>query len=180
MSPEDDDFDEPPNGPRPRSRTSKKGERVASETALLRILSRLGELPESAWARLGVSEETQDGLKDAKKIKDPGARARHLKHVRAALRSEDWAAVERRIEQFAGGQALEPLEQDTAPHVLKAAELVLQGDRGLARFVEEYPRANRVRLKQLIRGVLDASEAKRPRARSVLESAVLTALESSD
>lgn len=179
MSP-DDEFDEPPPGVRPRSRTSRKDERVAGELALLRILERLIELPESRWAQLGVSEETQDGLKDVKKIKDPGARARQLKHARAALRSEDWTAVERRIEQFAGGQALEPLEQESPLHVIKAAELVLQGDRGLARFVEEYPRANRARLKQLVRAVLDSSEAKRPRARSVLESAVLTALESND
>ncbi len=177
MIQDDDDLTEFSEGPRARSRTSMKDERVASETALLRILDRLGQLPESVWDRLGVSEETQSGLRTAKIIKDPAARARHLKHVRASLRAEDWQSIERRIEQFAGGQALDPLDQETPPHVTKAAELVLQGDPGLARFLEEYPRANRTRLRQLIRSVHEASEAKRPRARSVLEAAVYSAME---
>jgi ribosomal 50S subunit-associated protein YjgA (DUF615 family) len=153
-----------------------KDERVHNELALTELIESLLELSEASWVTLGFPEEVQDSLRDARNIRAPAALARHKKFVRGLLRDLDWTSLALRTEQFRAGQQLAGSEGSLPIHVQRAADLVIQGERGLHRFVEEFPAANRTRLWQLIRNVKGSAEAKRPRARSVLEQAVLSAM----
>jgi len=155
-----------------------KDERVHNEAALTELIDTLLKLTDASWTTLGLPEHIQDTLRDARNIKAPSPLARHKKFVRGLLRDLDWTSLALRTEQFRAGQR--PMDSESAlpTHVQRAADLVVQGERALHRFVEEYPIANRTRLMQLVRNVKDTSEGKRPRARSVLEQAVRLAMES--
>lgn len=159
-----------------RSRSSLKDERVRNENALTALIETLLKVPESKWSSLGLPELAQDALRDALRIKDPSASARHKKFTRGLLRDLDWPALALRVEQLRSGLAMSDSSSSLPEHVERAHDLVVQGERGLSRFIEEFPNANRTRLRQLIKNVENSAEAKRPRARAVLEQAVLDAL----
>lgn len=159
-----------------RSRSSLRKEYVNNDQALSDLLERLLDLEPRLWKILGVPDSTQDGLLDARKIVHPAARARHLKHVRAGLRSNDWPAIVRRLEQWIAGHAPSELEGSLTRSAQLAADLIVQGDPALHRFVEDYPDTDRTRLRQLVQNVRRAGEGKKARARSVLEQAVFVAM----
>lgn len=159
-----------------RSRSSLKDERVRNENALSELVETLLSVNEANWEALGVSDAAQDALRDLGRIRDAGARARHKKFTRGILRDADWAALSLRVEQFRSGLGVGNASGTLPPQVERAHDLVVQGERGLSRFLEEFPHANRTRLRQLIKNVENSGEAKRPRARAVLEQAVLDAL----
>jgi ribosomal 50S subunit-associated protein YjgA (DUF615 family) len=161
-----------------RSRSSLKDERVRNENALTALIDTLLKVAESNWPALGLPEHAQDALRDALRIKDLSALARHKKFTRGLLRDLDWPALALRVEQFRSGLTVGDPSRELPEHVVRAHDLVVQGERGLSRFLEEFPAANRTRLRQLIKNVELCSEAKRPRARAVLEQAVLDALTS--
>lgn len=155
-----------------------KDERVNNETALTELIDTLLKLTDASWTALAVPERIQDTLRDARNIKAPSPLARHKKFVRGLLRDIDWTSLALRTEQLRAGHKPLGVDDELPLHVKRAADLVIQGERGLHRFVEEYPITNRTRLWQLVRNVKETSEGKRPRARAVLEQAVRLAMES--
>jgi ribosome-associated protein len=159
-----------------RSRSSLKDERVKNENALAELIDTLLKVSEAKWALLGVPEEAQDALRDLARITDPSAHARHKKFTRGMLRDIDWPALSLRVEQLRSGRDMRDPTGELPTHVELAHSLVIQGERGLGRFLEEHPHANRTRIRQLIKNVENAGESKRPRARAVLEQAVLDAI----
>jgi ribosome-associated protein len=176
----DDDRPEPPGevpiigevvDENARSRTSLKRERVNNEKALADLVLDLLPLSEDKWRKLGVPEETIDTLIDASKIKAHGARGRQMRLVRSTLRGVEWSLIRRGLDRLKAGLTLEG-SPTSAPSIDWSEQLLVQGDPGLARFVEEFPRADRKRLRQLIRNVKSAPSAKRGKARIQLERAV--------
>jgi ribosomal 50S subunit-associated protein YjgA (DUF615 family) len=163
-----------------RSRSSMKDERVQNENALSALVEDLLKVSDTKWTALGVPEIAHDALRDILMIKDPGAQARQKKFTRGLIRAIDWPALALRVEQFRAGQGLSESTDPLPEHVERAHELATQGDRGLGRFLEEFPNANRTRLRQLIKNIENCSEAKRPRARSVLAQAILDVLKARD
>lgn len=168
MGDERTDFEED-EAPR-RSRTDDKRERVATETALAELSERLLKVPPRVLAALELDEEAVQAILDAKKIESPPARGRALRRVRSTLRGGDWLTVLRRLDAVAGGLAMTALSETEAGR--HAAMLSAQGDPGLSRFVEQFPGADRSRLRQLVQNVRRVPEAKREKARRQLESLV--------
>jgi len=170
----DGDADEGDEAPR-RSRTDDKRERVATEKALAELSERLLKVSSKVLATLELDDEAVQAVEDAKKIESAPARGRALRRVRSTLRDIDWVLLLRRLDVAAGGIAPTALrEGEAAQH---AALLSAQGDAGLARFVEEFPEADRSRLRQLIQNVRRSPEAKRDKTRRQLESAVQSAID---
>jgi len=156
-----------------RSRTSIKAERVNNETALANLVTELQPLSVERWQQLGVPEITIDKLLDAKKIKHPGALARHLRSVRSTLRDADWTGVRLRLDQFRAGFAvLDSPAGESSEAQVWSEQLLVQGDGGLIRFMEKYPNSDRQRLRQLVRNVLKAPATKRGKTRIQLDRAV--------
>ena len=157
-----------------RSRTSAKRERVANEEALSELVKNLIALPQRMLGELELPEFILDGIVDAKRIKDPSSLDRHLRHVRSLLRDLEWQPMLRRIDHLRAGLGQE--EQVPTVSLEWAETLLIQGDPGLARFLEEYPEADRARLRQLVQNVKRTTDGKRAKARRQLEVAVANTL----
>jgi ribosome-associated protein len=158
-----------------RTRGSLKRERVANELALAQLVQDLLPLSEEKWRKVGVSEITMDALIDSRKIKSHAARGRHARLIRSTLRDGDWSLVRRRLDHLRAGFTLGSPEGETSsPGQIWTEQLLVQGDAGLARFCEAYPKCDRKRLRQLTRGALSVPENKRGKARLQLERAVET------
>ncbi|GEM_PF-1990024 len=156
-----------------RSRSSIKRERVGNETALNDLVAALLPLSLERWEQMGVPEIAIDKLLDAKKIKSYTAKARQVRAIRASLRDADWTQIRFRLDQYNSGYAITPPTEEPASDALVWSEqLIIQGDSGLARFMEEYPNADRKRLRQLVRNVLK-SPTKRGKTRLQLDRAVV-------
>lgn len=157
-----------------RSRTSLKVERVNNETALAELAQELANLNEEMWTSIGVPDLTLDALRDSKKIKSHGARARHLRLVRSTLRDADWMDLRRRLDLRKLGIVAAPTDERVSEW---CEQLLIQGDPALARFLEEFPKADRKRLRQIVRNVRATPAEKRGKARMPLEQAVLHAIQ---
>lgn len=175
-------FSEPEEEPKPvpiigqdpdavtRSRTSLKVERVNNESALAELAQELVGLNEEMWVSMGVPALTLDALRDAKKIKTYSARARHMRLVRSTLRDADWMDLRRRLDLRKLGILAAPADEQVSEW---CEQLLIQGDPALARFLEEFPKADRKRLRQIVRNVRAAPVEKRGKARMPLEQAVI-------
>ncbi len=152
-----------------RSRTSMKRERVENEKALTDLVTDLLELNEGAWEALEVPPRAIETLLDARKMKSHGARARHMRLIRATLRGGDWLELRRRIDLRRMGIVAAAPQEDIAHWT---EHLMIHGDAGLARFVETYPDTDRKRLRQVLRNVRAAPEQKRGKMRLTLEQAL--------
>ncbi len=156
-----------------RSRTSLKKERVNNEQALTELALRLLEQNRTHLQSLGVSENVADALDDLRKIKSHAAKARQLRLVRARLRDLDWMSVRAALDQKRAGFAPLPGTDEPRGEARTWTEqLLIQKDEGLSRFVREFESNQRQRLRQLVRNVNQAGEAKRHKARKLLLSAV--------
>lgn len=156
-----------------RTRGSLKRERVANETALAQLVQDLLPMKRDKWLLVGVPEVTVQALDDAQKIKSHTARARHARMIRSTLRGADWSMVRRRLDHLRAGYTLNsPEGEHSTPAQIWTEQLLVQGDPGLARFCEEYPKCDHKRLRQLIRSTLKVPELKRGKARLQLERAV--------
>ncbi len=156
-----------------RSRTSIKRERVNNESALTELVEELLPLSLERWEQLAVPALTIEKMLDAKKIKHPAARARQVRTVRSTLRDADWTTVRLRLDQFRAGYPLSsPEEVEASEAQVWSEQLIVQGDSGLARFMEEYPDADRKRLRQAVRNVVSAPSTKRGKTRVQLDRAV--------
>lgn len=177
MLPDEDSPEVPRIGEDPerdeRSRTSKKTERVEAERALTALARALLPLGPDKWARLGVPDDAAAALADAARISAPAPLERQLRLVRARLRDADWVGVRRRLDLVRAGYALPSGQTATSSDAERWVEhLLVHGDAGLERLLSEHPEGDRKRLRQLVRGVLAAPEARRARARAQLDRAV--------
>lgn len=162
------------SAPERRSRTAEKRERVAGEESLAQLVRDLVQLKEADRRALDLPEIVLDGLADAKKMKNPSALARHLRHVRSMLRGLEWEPLLRRLDLLRAGYAPERVERTTC--VRWTERLLVQGDEGLRSFLQLCPEADRRRLRQLVQNVKRAADGKRLKARAQLDLAVKSSL----
>jgi ribosomal 50S subunit-associated protein YjgA (DUF615 family) len=154
-----------------RSRTSLKNERVNNEKALASLVQDLLPLTQERWTELGVPEDTIATLIDARNVKSHGARQRHLRLIRATLRSADWSHVRRNLDRQRAGLGVgQAGPSDEA--LLWTERLLVQGDAGLNQFLQEFEQADRKRLRTLIRNVTSAADDRKGKARLALERAI--------
>lgn len=164
-------------GQLPRSRTSIKRERINNELALSELAVALVNHNASQLQALGLSDLAIEAINNARVIKSFAARDRQLRLVRARLRDLDWMQIRVALDRRRAGFILAPSRVGSEEARVWTEQLLVQGDPGLARFMEIYDTANRQRLRQLVRTVTHSAEAKRHKTRLLLLSAVEEILE---
>ncbi|HTM46952.1 MAG TPA: ribosome biogenesis factor YjgA [Polyangiaceae bacterium] len=157
-----------------RSRTDAKEERVAVEEAMARLARDLVAVKGPRLEQLQLPERLVDAVRDAQVITSPNALNRQLRIVRRELRNCDWAALRERLHQFTqhGSVPSEQTAETSGPEHGWVVRLLSQGDAALNALLEEYPKADRVHFRQLIRNVEKAPPPRRGKAESKLTDAV--------
>jgi len=162
--------------PSRRSRTSERRERVSNEDALAELVTRLRALTAGQLEAVGVPELVLDALRDAKQIKSYAALERHLRFTRGLLRGVDWQPLLRRVDLVRAGFSVDETEE-TGAGFEWTNKLLIQGEPALRQFIEQFPETDRRRIRQLMQNVKRSSEARRAKARRILETAVHNAIE---
>ena len=164
-------------GQLPRSRTSIKRERINNELALSDLAVALVNQNANQLQALGLSDLAIEAINNARVIKTFSARDRQMRLIRARLRELDWMQIRVALDRRRAGYILAPNRVGSEDARIWTEQLLVQGDPGLARFMEIYDTANRQRLRQLVRTVTHSAEAKRHKTRLLLLSAVEETIE---
>jgi ribosome-associated protein len=160
----------------------RRANRVVEET-LARLTQTLAGLGRRQLAALELPEAVFDAVTGAQAITSPPARQRQLRLVRIALRSTDWDVIAERVRHLVEHGTL-PAAATGAEEALAGLEakwvarLLGEGFMGLDAFLEEFPRADRARLKDLIHLVDRSSHDRRVKAERKLGDAIRSFLRS--
>ncbi|WP_028293184.1 ribosome biogenesis factor YjgA [Oceanobacter kriegii] len=109
---------------------------------------KLTQLPESLWKQLPISDTLLAALNESKRIKQFGARKRHLNYIGKVMRDEDVDA----IQQFVDMQ-----DPSSEAYGRRQGQLEMWRNRLLAdgkalnEFIEQYPQVDRQQLRNLVR-----------------------------
>lgn len=130
---------------------------------VLVLAQRLAALDPGTLAKLPIPEHLQAHITDTRRVTSHIARKRQMAFLAKQMRREDDAALDAiRDALDAGGEAA---RRDTA--LLHRAEawrdrLLDDGDGALAELLDEYPHADRQRLRQLARNAVDERSRNKP------------------
>ena len=127
------------------SRAQLKREMKALQT----LAERLMGLKQAQWQTMGFSLSLMEALEESTRIKNQNALRRHSKRVARLLSEEDTSKLEQLLKRmddkdFQDKEAFHRLEQ-------WRERLITQGDDALQKLLDDYPKADRNRLRQLIR-----------------------------
>lgn len=150
-----------------RSRTSQKEVRVANERAMSALVERLVPLSDARLRVIGLDEPVVDAIRDLRTIESAPARARHVRLVRSLIRDLDWALIMRSLDRLGVGAGIE--DEMPSEAARWAVELPIQKDAGIARFLDQYPDADRRRLRVLVMNVARAPDDRRDKPRRQLQ-----------
>ncbi len=126
-----------------------KSELKRQMNRLQKMGDRLLGFDPSRLASLNLADKTIDALTEGRRLKALDARRRHLRYLARLLFQEDVAAIQGFIDQIdnphqAGVATFHQLE-------VWRERLLAEGDVALTEYLNEYPRADRQQLRQLIR-----------------------------
>ncbi len=130
---------------------------------VLALGERLAGLTPTQLAKLPVPESLLPHIADTRRMTAHGARKRQVAFLAKQMRREDDETLDAiRDALDAGGEAA---RRETA--LMHRAEtwrerLLAEGDAALSEFVEAYPAADRQRLRQLVRSVLEERARNKP------------------
>ncbi len=154
------------------SRTDLRNERKRSEEAWADFAKTLVEMSERHLLRMQLSEDVLTVVQETRRISSPGARARALRLVRQALRSQDLGLLRERLEDLSNPSVRKAL----TPADDWRRKLLDGGEADLAAFVTDHPRGDRQRLRTLLRNARNASAASKNKALGALTQALREAL----
>lgn len=128
--------------------------------ALQDLGAQLVELNDDQLAKLPLGDKLMAAILESRNIRQHIARKRHLKHIGKLLREEDEEAIRVGLDRL--------FAQDKAAtarfHRMEQwrDRLIGEGDGVLAEFINEYPMADRQKLRQLIRNAQKEAAASKP------------------
>lgn len=154
------------------SRSDLRAERKRSEAAWMEFAKTLTTISERQLLRLELSEGVLQVVQDTRKITSPGARARGLRLVRQELRGLDLTVLRERLEDLSHPNT----RRAKTPADEWRSRLLDGGEADLAAFLEQYPRADRQRVRTLLRNARNASAASKNKALGALTQALRDAL----
>ena len=153
-----------------RSRTDLRREQRRVEDALMIMARRLVDLPERSLGKLELPEQVLDVVERARRVRDQGGpKNRALRLVRIALRDEDVAVIERRLEELHEVRRVVVVDDEIRS---LRDKLVSGGEDALNELVARYEGTDRQKLRNLVRNVRRAAEPVRERTLSALEDAI--------
>ena len=132
----------------------------------------LTTISERHLLRLQLSDEVLRVVQDTRRISSPGARARALRLVRQELRGLDLGLLRERLEDLSHPNSRRPSTpaDDWRKRLLEGGEVDLEA------FLEQHTKADRQRLRTLLRNARAAGPASKTRALSALTQALREAL----
>ena len=140
------------------SRSELKRQMHALQTMGQRLIS----LKEAQWVALGFSDTLLEALRESKRIKSQNALRRHVRRLGKLLSLEDTARVEQ-LFQHADTQALK--ERQRFHRLEQWRDRLVKGDDvTLSNLLDICPKADRQRLRQLIRNSKKELEMQKPPA----------------
>lgn len=117
--------------------------------ALQAMGERLIPLKEAQWEALGLSAAMLEALRESKRIKSQNALRRHVRRLGKLLSLEDTAKI-KQLFQHADHRALQ--ERQRFHRLEQWRDRLVRGDDAtLSNLLDIYPKADRQRLRQLIR-----------------------------
>ena len=130
--------------------------------ALQALAERMTAMPQSEVELLGLSEATRAAMDETARVKDQRARRRHFKRIAKLLAKEDMEAVHALVDE----KASRAREAAARHHWVERwrERLIEEGDDALGEFLDLCPRADRQRLRQLMRAARRDREKGRPDA----------------
>jgi ribosome-associated protein len=135
-------------------------------------LQKLGEhlvtLPAAYLKKADIPHELVDAVISMKKMNTHGARRRQMQHIGVIMREVDPIQIKRVLDEFGQPrQTPEPLESDPDEPV---QALINGGDEYIEDLLKRYPKADRTRLRQLVRNAKgEATKAGQTRALNALK-----------
>lgn len=154
------------------SRTDLRAERKRSEAAWMEFAKTLTTISERHLLRLQLSDEVLRVVQDTRRISSPGARARALRLVRQELRGLDLGLLRERLEDLSHPNS----RRAPTPADEWRKRLLDGGEAELAAFLEQYAKAERQRLRTLLRNARTAGPASKTKALGALTQALREAL----
>ena len=154
------------------SRTDLRNERKRSEAAWAEFAKTLVTISERHLLRMQLEEPVLRVVQEARRITSPGAKARALRLVRQELRGQDLGLLRERLEDLSHPNA----RRASSPAEDWRRKLLDGGEAELAAFVEEHPRADRQRLRTLLRNARKGTAAGNGKALGILTQALRDAL----
>lgn len=157
------------------SRTDLRAERKRSEEAWMEFAKELVTISERHLLRLELSEEVLQVIQDSRRITSPGAKSRALRLIRQEMRNLDLVALREKLEDLSHPNQR---RRASTPADDWRKRLLAGGEADLGDFMAENPKADRQRLRTLLRNVRNASDvpASMNKALSALTQALRDAL----
>lgn len=167
--PEDEDF---------TSRTDARGARKRSEAAWAEFAKTLITISERHLARLELNEDLLQVIQDARRVESPIAKNRALRLIRKEMRDLDLDELRQRLEDLSHPSTRRAQAATKPAGVLETwrNRLLAGGEPELAAFLSEHERADRQRLRTLLRNARKAAPAAHKKALDSLNTALREAL----
>ncbi|MDP2610118.1 MULTISPECIES: ribosome biogenesis factor YjgA [unclassified Oceanobacter] len=109
---------------------------------------RLTELNPSLWNDMPISDVLHAALEESRRIKQHGAKRRHLQYIGRVMRDEDIVGIQEKID------LMDP-SSDAYGRRQRQYEMwrtrLLQDNSGLNDFIDQYPQIDRQQLRNLVR-----------------------------
>lgn len=143
-----------PSSQEPEYDLVSKSEMKREMERLLKLGEQLSELPASLWEIFGLSDTLIAALEESKRIKQHGAKKRHLHYIGKLMREEDKDAIQHQLD------LLDP-SSEAYGRRQRQMEMwrtrLLQDDQSLQEFIEQHPDVDRQQLRNLVRSARKAS-----------------------
>jgi ribosome-associated protein len=148
-----------------KSKTKLKQEMIERQ----KLGEQLVTLPAAYLKKTGIPHELVDAVISMKKMSTHGARRRQMQHIGVIMREVDPIQINRVLNEFGQSkQTPEPLESNPDEPV---QALINGGDEHIEDLLKRYPKADRTRLRQLVRNAIgEATQAGQTRALNALKS----------
>jgi ribosome-associated protein len=151
------------------------------EDTLVQLSEQLFGLGEKKLLELELPEELYEAVRLAQSLASARARSRQLRLVRRVLRDLEWGPIQERVLTLLEHGRLPARTRPAGESRLEAdwvARLVGEGDAGLDAFLQEFARADRTHLRQLVRSIERSSGERRMMAERKLTDTVRSFLAS--
>lgn len=160
------------------SRTDARGARKRSEAAWAEFAKTLTTISERLLGRLELSEELLQVIQDARRVESPNAKNRALRLIRKEMRDLDLDELRQRLEDLSHPSTRRAQAATKPQGRLETwrTRLLAGGEPELEEFLSEHERADRQRLRTLLRNARKADAKTGKKALDSLSQALREAL----
>lgn len=130
-----------------------KSEMKREMERLYQLGERLSELSPELWKKFGLSDSLLAALEESKRIKQHGARKRHLHYIGKLMRDEDDSAVQLQLDLL--DPSSEAYGRQQRQYEMWRSQLIAD-DQAMQKFIDLYPDVDRQQLRNLVRNARKA------------------------